>query len=248
MVATSLWRRSKKFKRCDPLERYLFLYLITNEDTELCGAYEVDLDDVAHFTGIDYRTLPQMMQHLSEIGLAYYVDGWVLIPNYVELQNIDNHKVRIGVERGLAALPDHIREAMDRLSIGYAEPSDDFDSDSDSDSDYNGGAPAPPKRKRGGLADTTIEIDGDVLPINKNRYERICREYGKSTVHSIMQRIINYEAGKAKQLYQEYSATAENWIKDDVAKGRIQPKQRTGPGYVGEVEDLVGQIKRGGAA
>lgn len=158
MIETSIWRKSRKFRACDPLVRYLYLYLISNEDLDLCGAYEQDLDDMAHYTGIDRRTLPQMFQKLEEQQLAMYRDGWVIVLRYRAKDS--NLKVRIGIENSMAALPEEIREivlagkedahstddgdtsskpmdglseAMDSQSIPISDF--DFDSDSDIDSD-----------------------------------------------------------------------------------------------------------------
>ena len=142
MIKTSLWRKSRKFKQCDPLEKLLFIYLITNDDTELCGAYEQDMDEIAFHTGIDYRTLPQMLKRLEEIDLAIYRDGWIVIPHYMDQQNANNPKVRAGIENSFAVLPKQIRSLVNRyridgVSMPHEYPTSDLDSDIDSDIDVD---------------------------------------------------------------------------------------------------------------
>jgi hypothetical protein len=116
-VQTTIWTKSKKFRECDAVEKLLFLFLITNPETSLCGAYEMMLDDIAHYTGIDHRNLPHVFAGLDRRGLARYEGGWVIIPNYKALY--DNPKVQKGIERELSELPAHIR---DSLSIDYTKP------------------------------------------------------------------------------------------------------------------------------
>lgn len=106
MIETSIWRKSRKFKKLQPLEKLLYIYLLSNEDTELCGAYELELDEMAYHTGLDHRTLPETIRRLEEVGLIRYIDGWVVIFNYKAAVN--NPSVRKGIQAGLDALPDHI--------------------------------------------------------------------------------------------------------------------------------------------
>lgn len=113
-VQTTVWSLSKKFKRLDPLQKLLFLFLITNERTTLCGVYEIDLDEIALRTGIDDRTLPEMFEAMEQIGIAAYRDGWVLIPNYKA--NYDNDSVRTAVKKCLDAIPPDVKSTYDRLS------------------------------------------------------------------------------------------------------------------------------------
>jgi hypothetical protein len=138
MVTTTIWTKSQKFIKLDPLQRYLFLYLITNERVELCGAYEMMLREMALWTGLDEReTLPNMLQALEDAGLAAYIDGWVVIPNYLKLQNLNNRSVKAGVEKSLSELPTHIRQAVDTLSTPSTQVVRDLDLDLDLDSDID---------------------------------------------------------------------------------------------------------------
>lgn len=109
MVKTTLWRKSHRFRSLNPLDRYLYLFLITNEDVELSGAYEMPMDEIAHQTGIDARSLPGMLDRLASVDLARYVDGYVVIPRYIAVHNASNMKVRKGIESSIAHLPEHIR-------------------------------------------------------------------------------------------------------------------------------------------
>jgi hypothetical protein len=164
MVDTDVWRKSARFAECDPLERYLFLYLITNEHVSLCGAYEMRLDEIGLYTGLDYRqTLPQMLRRLEDVGLAIYRDGWVVIPKYTAKMSLGNPKVRKGVESGIAALPENIRsliiandcQSSPMDSQSSTSPDLVFDSDIDSDSDGDSDSDTAP------AADQKLPEPGD---------------------------------------------------------------------------------------
>lgn len=214
MVATSIWRRSRKFKKLDPLERYLFLYLITNEDVDLCGAYEQSMDDIAHFTGIDYRTLPQMLEDLEKVGLAKYLSGWVIIPNYAKLQNMSNPKVRAGMENSKSLLPNNIRLAMDRLSKAYALPTPDIDSDSD------------------------IDLEEREFP---TRYKNLVKKYGQHVVDDYGQRVRDYMDATGKK-YKDIWAAASSWMRRDEEAGKLtRPKTETVKGFKERQREVFGE-------
>ena len=216
MVQTSVWRKSRKFKKLQPLEKLLYLYLITNEDTELCGAYEIDIDEIAMHTGIDHRTLPETFARLEVVGLARYIDGWVIIGNYKAL--VSNPKVKKGIEDGMSILPKEIRyamEAFDSLSKDMTDSDSDSDSDTDSDNEYEGGAQsgAIPKAKTPKVTHPELGV-----PMNETRYNNLVARYGKSVVDGKIQDVIDWQSEKDQWKTKDYAATAGKWLRKDGAK------------------------------
>lgn len=92
-------------------ERYLFLYFLTNEHTDICGIYEVTLRTISFETGIDYDSLSQAMKHFSKDKKIYYVDGWVCIKNFSKHQAV-NESIRLGIERSLLEIPKQIMQKI----------------------------------------------------------------------------------------------------------------------------------------
>lgn len=182
MVKTSIWRKSRKFKQCNPLERLLYLYLITNEDTQLCGAYETTLDEIALHTGLDHRILPKIFEHLSQVKLAAYKDGWVMIANYYAIGS--NPKVQKGIDEGYKCLPAWVKKTMNSLSEPIDSPShSDSNSDSNSDIPYGTGtqpvatksravARAVPARKRDELEESIDERFREIFAYSDFARER----------------------------------------------------------------------------
>lgn len=97
------------------IEKLLFLYVVTNPLTDLCGAYEIAIKRIVMDTDID---APQVMETLAKFeaaGKILYKDGWMIVRNFAKHQ-VNNPKVAKGIERSLSTCPDWVK---DRLSIGY---------------------------------------------------------------------------------------------------------------------------------
>jgi hypothetical protein len=63
-------------RKLNPLDRYLFLYFLTNTHSSWCGVYELDLTMIAFETGIEERELTNsMLPRLSP--KVIYIGGWV---------------------------------------------------------------------------------------------------------------------------------------------------------------------------
>lgn len=120
MVNTRFWSDGFVREHLNPLDRYLFLYFLTNEKTNICGVYELPLSTIASETGLDREMLVKMLKRLK--GKIDYIDGWVVIRNFMKYQNADSPKIKAGIARSIKDIPLKIREFVDK-SIGYTYPS-----------------------------------------------------------------------------------------------------------------------------
>jgi hypothetical protein len=91
----------------NPLDRYLFLYLLTNEHTNIAGIYELPLIRMAQESGIDKEMLPKMLKRLSD--KVKHIDGWVIIKNFQKHQQ-DSEKIKIGIENKMNEIPTKITD------------------------------------------------------------------------------------------------------------------------------------------
>lgn len=96
-------------RQLNALDRYLFLYLLTNGRARLTGIYELPLDLMASECGIDEKDLRiSMLQRLEP--KVYYREGWVIITNYTKHQVGGGHKYLQGVKANYEELPAKIKE------------------------------------------------------------------------------------------------------------------------------------------
>lgn len=101
LINTKFW--SDNFiVEIEPLQRYLFLYLLTNEHTEICGVYELPIRVIERETGLDNNTILDFFKTYKD--KIRYIDGWVFIKNFTKNQ-CANKSMEIGAERSLQEVP-----------------------------------------------------------------------------------------------------------------------------------------------
>lgn len=112
-VNTKFW--SDNFiSELNPLDRYLFLYFLTNEHTNIAGVYELPLKTVSFETGLELDMLKKMLKRLT--GKIAYIDGWVCIKNFQKHQSAESLTVKRGIEIEMSKIPDNIRK---KIEYGY---------------------------------------------------------------------------------------------------------------------------------
>lgn len=145
-INTKFWSDNFIREQLNPLDRYLFLYFLTNEKTNIAGVYELPLGTIAFETGIDKEDLTRSMLPRLEPKVIY-IDGWVIIPNFVKHQSTTSKTVQKGIEVEMEKVPKEIieklvkRYGMDRVSIWYPYLiiylNSNFNSNSNSNSNFN---------------------------------------------------------------------------------------------------------------
>lgn len=66
-VAMSFWTDSKIADDFTPDEKLMYLYLLTNPHTKLCGCYEVTYRQIAYEIGFDKDTVADLMNRLIKV-------------------------------------------------------------------------------------------------------------------------------------------------------------------------------------
>lgn len=124
IINTKFWTDSY-IQTLDEISKLVFLYLLTNTHTEICGVYEISMKTIEFETGIAFDRLSIAFDRLSKDGKIFYYKGFVLIKNFAKHQQ-SNPKVALGVQRSLRELPNDIKLAFcviqgqnDSLYIDY---------------------------------------------------------------------------------------------------------------------------------
>jgi len=113
MVNTKFWSDTFIRESLNPLDRYLFLYFLTNEKTNIAGIYELPISIISSETGLERIMLMKMMRRLKD--KVYYYKGWVILKNFIKYQNLGSDEVKKGVENALKEIPEEIRLKIDSL-------------------------------------------------------------------------------------------------------------------------------------
>ena len=110
-INTKFWS-DNYVSELNPLDRYLFLYFLTNEHTNICGIYEVPLKTISFETGLELDMLKKMLKRL--VGKVYYVDGWVYIKNFAKHQAVNDSIIK-GIEVARKTIPDKIINKINKI-------------------------------------------------------------------------------------------------------------------------------------
>lgn len=125
-IKTSFWKDGY-IAELDPIEKLLFLYFITNPQTNLAGMYEINLREVAFDTGIDKDMIQKILQRFCDDGKMYYEQGWLVLTNFLKHQR-PNPSIIAGVEKTINELPQWLQDKVNlstddnQLSIFVDKP------------------------------------------------------------------------------------------------------------------------------
>lgn len=114
MVNTRFWS-DNWVSNLDPVEKLLFLYLLTNERTNLCGIYELPIKYMAIETGIEKEMVEKVLVRFNKDKKVFYFDGWIYLKNAQKYQNLKNESIKQGIDREISELPAEIKEKIKKL-------------------------------------------------------------------------------------------------------------------------------------
>lgn len=106
-VNTKFWDDSY-IVNLDPLEKFLYLYCITNPLTNISGVYEIAIKRIALDTGIDKDMIVKLLNRFTDDNKVYYKDGWIVIRNFIKHQNYKNPKILKAIKDNLSLAPDNL--------------------------------------------------------------------------------------------------------------------------------------------
>jgi len=89
----------------DPIEKLLFLYLLSNSHTTLAGIYELHIRKMAFETGIDREMIEKILARFQDDNKVIYKNGWLLIVNFTKNQKY-NPSMIANVKKIIESLPE----------------------------------------------------------------------------------------------------------------------------------------------
>lgn len=119
MVNTRFWVDPWVQEELNSLDRLLFLYLLTNDQTNLSGIYEISNHKMCFETGIEKETLLRAM--FPRLAPKVYREGnWVILINFPKHQNTNNPSIVQGILRELELVPKEVVKKA--VEYGYVVP------------------------------------------------------------------------------------------------------------------------------
>lgn len=120
-IETSFWH-DPYVESLSPIEKLVFLYLITNPSNNMVGIYETSFKRMEFEIGIaDQNELSACLEKFKDDGKIDIYDKkslWIIIANHVKHQN-PNSNMKIGMIRQFEKIPeDIIRESKTARMVG----------------------------------------------------------------------------------------------------------------------------------
>lgn len=97
------------------LDRYVFLYFLTNDHSSWCGVYELPISTISFETGITEEDLVKsILPRLSP--KIIFIDGWIHIKNFQKYHSNSSEKTQKGILDAWKSVPDRIRLKIKEIS------------------------------------------------------------------------------------------------------------------------------------
>lgn len=192
------------------LERYLFLYLLTNEKTNILGIYEITLRRIEFDTSLDLEIIKPTLDKFAEKDKIHYIDQYILMVNFHKHQNPSGTMVT-GIKKLLNNLPKEVidfilskkSEIYNRLYRGYLI--DYIYPYINKDKDNNKG-----KGKKAHLFVESQTPESFISNLPKTFLER----NSDINLESVLEDVLLYEK-KIGKPYKDHCAAMETFIKRD---------------------------------
>lgn len=100
-IHLSFWTDNKVEDEFTPEDKYFYLYLLTNPQTNICGCYEISYSQMSHQTGYNKDTINRLLERFQKVHsvIKYSKDTKeVLILHWYKYNWNKSEKTLIGVE------------------------------------------------------------------------------------------------------------------------------------------------------
>lgn len=204
MIKDSFWTDSY-ISNLDPIEKLLFVYLLTNPLCNIAGIYEIQLRRIAFDTGIDKDMLEKLISRLVEDGKLLVIDDWVVIINHAKHQSYKNPNVSKGIQRIIEELPEKVKalkgfERLTHLTLLNLTLPNTTDESVDT---------KPTRRKKG-----TGSLVGEFqnITLTEEETEKLNIRYGIVQTSEIIEELSAFIESSGKE-YKSHYAALLNWAK-----------------------------------
>jgi len=121
-INTKFWNDSYIIK-LKPLEKLLFIYLLSNDLVCLAGCYEISPQRISFDTGIELIEVEKILTSFEKDEKVFYKDGFIIIKNYLKNQSL-NDNMNKNIISTIKQLPENIKETY----LNITKPLEGFES------------------------------------------------------------------------------------------------------------------------
>jgi hypothetical protein len=93
----------------EPLSKLVFLYLLTNANTNIAGVYEITIKRIAYDTGIDRAYVKEILNELKRDGKIDREGDYVALANFFKHQDYKGKRLE-GAKQIIDSLPEAVKK------------------------------------------------------------------------------------------------------------------------------------------
>jgi hypothetical protein len=201
-VSTAFW--SDPFiEDIAPEYKLLFLYLITNEKTNMLGIYEASKRKMAFETGLSLECIKDALEVFERLGKVKHVDNYIILVNYMKHQKYNTNMKKSAIET-FNELPKSVRAGLDLLDKSKVD-----DSFKVLIEKYSYMERVPLKEE---VEDPSNYYESGNLVLSMIDYKKLLKHYDSATIDHYIAKVEGWKNNsKVKSLY----LTILNWLRRD---------------------------------
>jgi hypothetical protein len=224
LVNSRTWS-DKWVETLSTVEKLLWLYLLTNDQTNMLGIYEITLSRMVFETGLTKPQVTGALKRFEQDKRAYYFfEDYIFMVNHFKNQefkdSVDKKKNNMlkSAETLYYKLPQNVLEKLDSMGFDTFErlstPSNrvpilDSELDNDSEGEYKT-PPAPIEKV------IKIEYKPGVR-LSEKEYTDLVSQYGQKETEWMMTKLSAYKESTGKR-YKSDSGAIRNWVVEKLIK------------------------------
>lgn len=217
----AFWSDTKIADDFTAKDKYLYLYLLTNPHTNLCGCYEISMSQIALETSLDKKEIKNIIARLQDIHKVILFSNdtkEVLIINYHKYNWTSSEKFRIPLQKeiqnikneGFKAYLWDLYNGIDTVSIPYQYGSDTTVTVTDTDKDINNINIKENKEEQ----KKSYGESGNVK-LTEKQYNKLVEDYGEEETKKAIEYLDGYIADR-KYKSEDNNRALRRWVFDAV--------------------------------
>ena len=96
-ICTSIWS-DVFFEELTAKEKLLFIYLLTNEKTNMLGAYEISIKKICYDTDLEKSDVKKSLTKFQEHNKIKYEENYIIISNFLKHQKFNDNMKKSAID------------------------------------------------------------------------------------------------------------------------------------------------------
>jgi hypothetical protein len=92
-------------------EKLIYMYLLTNENTNIAGVYKITVKRIKDDTGISREKVVAALERFAGDKKAFFIDEYIIVPKWPKHQKLgERGKLKLAADSILRSLPDTVKD------------------------------------------------------------------------------------------------------------------------------------------